>query len=121
MSQGLFGKTASAHDSLINFNSDIKIYISNLNNINVGFIPGNIKHYFHGSKNNRKYVERNIILIKHQYDPYTHLSYNQDGIIVPSKNMSMEFILDIYQYFSQRNEDEYYDLVNKKNILEVFF
>lgn len=115
MSQGLFGKTACAHGSLINFKNDIQKYINNLEKINVGFTPGNIRHYFHGSKVNRKYIERNQILIKYQYDPNIHLTYNEDGIIIPSKNMPMEFILDIYEYFNQRNEDEYYDLIVNKN------
>lgn len=113
MSQGLFGKTACAHSSLVEFKNDIKNYVKKYKNVKLGYVPGNIMHYFHGSKVNRKYIERNQILVKYKFNPYLHIAYNQDGIIIPSEFMPMEFILDIYEYFGQRNEDEYYELIKQ--------
>ncbi len=78
-----------------------------LPNIYVGYIPGNIRHFFHGSKVNRKYVERNQILIKHDYNPSIHLMKEEgSGLLIPSPLMSTEFLMDIYHYFAERNEDE---------------
>jgi len=71
-----------------------------------GYIPGLIRHYYHGSKQNRKYSERWQILLKHNYNPLIHIKYDENGIITPTENMSKEFIDDIYNYFSERNEDE---------------
>lgn len=80
---------------------------SSLPSIYVGYIPGNIRHFFHGSKINRKYVERNQILIKHAYDPSIHLMKDSaTGLLIPSPMMSTEFLMDIYHYFAERNEDE---------------
>jgi hypothetical protein len=71
-----------------------------------GYIPGLIRHYYHGSKQNRKYSERWQILLKHNYNPLIHIKYDENGIISPTENMSKEFIDDIYNYFAERNEDE---------------
>lgn len=113
MSQGLFGKAACANPLLIEFKNNIENYIKNLTGIKVGFVPTVIKHYFHGSKANRKYIERNQILLKYKYNPEIHITYNSDGIIIPTKEMSMDFLIDILNYFSERNEDEYYDIIKK--------
>jgi hypothetical protein len=99
MSQGYFAKTAFGHNSLINFQKSIESYISNFTNIKIGYIPTNIKHYFHGSKINRKYIERNTILIKYKFDPYKHLQYDEQGVIVPTSDMHKQFLIDIYNYF----------------------
>ena len=73
--------------------------------LKLGYVHGVIFHYFHGSKKNRKYTERWEILIKHQYDPYKHMTKNKDGLIIPSKECPQEMLDDIMEYFSQRNED----------------
>jgi hypothetical protein len=72
----------------------------------VGYVPGVIRHYFHGSKQNRKYMERWQILVKHQYDPYKHTTYDH-GLLIPSKECPPELLKDILQYFRERNEDEF--------------
>lgn len=74
--------------------------------LRLGYIPGLIRHYYHGSKQNRKYSERWQILLKHNYNPLIHIKYDENGIIVPTENMSKDFIDDIYNYFAERNEDE---------------
>jgi hypothetical protein len=115
MCQGYFGKAAFGHKSLISFRANVEDYIVNLIDTKIGYIPTNIRHYFHGSKVNRKYIERNTILINYNYNPYDHIEYDEQGILVPSPNMPKEFLIDIYKYFKQRNEDEYYDM--KKNYI----
>lgn len=115
MCQGFFGKPAFGHQSLDKFRDNVVSYISKLVDIKIGYIPTNIKHYFHGSKVNRKYIERNSILVNHNYDPYKHITYDSNGVIIPSDDMSSDFLKEIYQYFFERNEDEYYDLISMKN------
>jgi hypothetical protein len=114
LTQSILGNIACADKSLIEFKEEINNYTQILkNNIKVGYIPNNIKHYFHGSKINRKYIERNNILIKYKYNPSFHIKYDENGIIVPSENMSIDFINEIKDYFFERNDDEYYDLIKK--------
>ena len=74
--------------------------------LRIGYVPGVIRHHFHGSKVNRKYRERWEILIKHEYDPSIHVKKNADGIIVPTELCPREFLDDIMQYFLDRKEDE---------------
>jgi hypothetical protein len=106
LTQGILKHIACADKSLTGFNKDITEYVDNLNNVIVGYVPNNIRHHYHGSKVNRKYIERNEILVKYNYDPKIHITYDKDGIIIPTEYMSEDFINDIKLYFSQRNEDD---------------
>jgi hypothetical protein len=81
-------------------------YQEKVKNLRFGYVPGLIRHYFHGSKKNRKYSERWQILVDHNFDPLSHLVYDKIGILVPSKECSKELLNDILTYFSERNEDE---------------
>jgi hypothetical protein len=74
--------------------------------LRLGYIPGVIRHHYHGSKKNRNYSERWEVLVRHNFDPELHLDYNKDGIIVPSKSFPDQFKQDILSYFAERNEDE---------------
>lgn len=74
--------------------------------LRLGYVPGIIRHYFHGSKKNRKYMERWQILVKHKYSPKTHVHKNSSGLIVPTTSFPKQMLSDILQYFSERNEDE---------------
>jgi hypothetical protein len=123
LTQAIIGNVACADKSLTDFKDEIIQYKEKLNNYNlkIGYITSNIKHYFHGSKVNRKYVERNQILIKNKYSPTLHLEYDDNGVIIPTKNMSPEFIKDIKDYFFQRNEDEYYELIYKNINSQVYY
>jgi hypothetical protein len=71
-----------------------------------GYVPGVIRHYFHGQKVNRKYRERWQILVDHKYNPLEHLTTNSDGLYVPSKTCPPKLLDDIMTYFQERNEDE---------------
>jgi hypothetical protein len=109
MCQAMFGKAAFISQELKGFKTSIEEYIRNYNgDLKIGYIPTNIKHFFHGSKTNRKYLERNNILLKHGFDPFVHLKYDSQGVLVPTEKMSNEFLQDILTYFSQRNEDEFH-------------
>jgi hypothetical protein len=75
-------------------------------NIRLGYVPGVIRHYYHGSKKDRNYTNRWEILIKHNFSPTEHLRYDNNGILIPSENFSEEFKKDILNYFKERKEDD---------------
>jgi hypothetical protein len=84
------------------YNNSMYAFQKKASNLRLGYVPGIIRHYYHGSKQNRKYTERWLILMKHNYSPKTHLKYN-NGIINIDES---EFSEDIYNYFKERKEDE---------------
>jgi hypothetical protein len=85
-------------------------------NIKVGYVPGVILHYFHGSKKNRKYAERNEILFKYNFKPNLHVKKNNFGLIVPTEKCPKGLLDEILDYFQIRNEDECFDY--KSNLVD---
>ena len=73
--------------------------------LRLGYTPGVIRHYYHGSIENRHYIDRYQIFAKHKYRPEIHISYDKDGILIPTDEFSEEFKEDIYNYFKSRKED----------------
>jgi hypothetical protein len=73
---------------------------------NVGVQRGLLVHYFHGHKVNRKYWDRWKILVKHQFDPDTHLQRDWQGLWQLSHKAPIGLRDDIRSYFRQRSEDE---------------
>ena len=72
-----------------------------------GYVPGTIRHYYHGSRKNRKYLERWPILVKHLYDPYKFIKHDPIGLLVPNMDHCPgKLLVDIYSYFIGRCEDE---------------
>ncbi len=74
----------------------------------IGYIPGVIRHYFHGSKVNRKYNDRWKILVDNNFNPDLHIKYNEYGLLIPTNECPPQLLTDIYNYFLERNEDEGY-------------
>jgi hypothetical protein len=111
ISQALLGNLGCRHGKMPGYVLDIQNYVDKFVDFKVGYIPTNIIHYFHGSKENRKYTERIQILLKYNYDPNFHVRYDEQGIMVPTKYMCDDFLQDINKYFFERNEDEFYDLI----------
>ncbi len=81
-------------------------YQVNAKTLRLGYVPGIIRHYYHGSKKNRQYTERWQIMIEHQYSPNLHLKYDSDGILVPRLFCPPKLKDDIMTYFKERKEDE---------------
>jgi len=86
-------------DSIIEFQDRVKQF-------RFGYTPGVIRHYYHGSKQNRRYRERWEILLKHEYSPKLHIEKDSIGILIPTKLFPIQLEYDIYEYFKERNEDE---------------
>jgi hypothetical protein len=74
--------------------------------LRLGYTPGLIRHHYHGTKQNRQYTERWKILMDHSFSPTKHLTYDDKGILIPSKEFSEEFKKDIMNYFKERKEDD---------------
>jgi hypothetical protein len=74
--------------------------------LRLGYVPGVIRHHFHGSKKNRKYTERWQILVKWDYSPKNHITVNDDGLLIPTKGCPEGLLNDILSYGRERNEDE---------------
>lgn len=75
---------------------------------NVGYVNGTITHAWHGSKKNRKYVERWKILEECQFDPYRDIVKDGQGLyrINPTTGARSIKLRDkIRKYMRQRQED----------------
>jgi len=74
--------------------------------LRLGYVPGVVRHHFHGSSKNRKYMDRLTILQGFVYDPTIHITKDPDnGIVVPSKAFPLEAVRSIEEYFENRKED----------------
>jgi hypothetical protein len=88
------------------FKSEISQFQKRVKRLRLGYVPGVIRHFFHGSKANRKYIERNEILLRYNYSPSLHLTKTPQGLLIPSPHFPHAFKNEILEYFQQRNEDE---------------
>jgi hypothetical protein len=69
----------------------------------VGYVPGFLKHYFHGSKKKRFYETRDQILYRCHFDPDHDLGYDEQGLIRIFNNPQLEE--GIRKYNRLRAED----------------
>lgn len=111
------GDTTSLNkENTDNYKQSVTDFQDRVKNMRVGYVPGVIRHYYHGSKANRKYGDRWKLLVKHEYCPDTHVTYNKDGLLVPTSEFPLDLLDEIMDYFSERNED---DIYKDKNIQEM--
>ena len=73
----------------------------------VGYVAGNITHFWHGSKANRHYNDRWKILVDHQYDPYKDVFRDTQGLLQLDDDKP-GLRDDIRKYFRSRHEDDIY-------------
>ena len=121
MSYSFIGKVEKAihisnTDSYI---KSVKDFEKNVKNLRIGYVPGVILHHYHGSKKNRGYNDRWKILVDHKYDPYLHVTYDKDGILIPSNECPPELLCDILSYFNNRNEDEDIAIRHKESCIKM--
>ena len=75
-----------------------------LENKRIGYADCSIKHYFHGYREDRRYVQRMEILINHQFDPINDIMYDDSNLIVWKDGK--ELLKDeVKSYFDNRKED----------------
>ena len=70
-----------------------------------GYISGTICHYWHGSKATRYYVERREILISEKFDPYVHITIDENCLPVPT-DVDSPLLKRIKAYMFSRKEDD---------------
>ena len=96
--------------TVTNYNEDYKNsmfeYQKKVKHLRIGYTPGVIRHHYHGTKENRKYSERWQVLVKHDYSPVKHITYDEKGILIPTPAFPEEFKKDIFNYFKERKEDD---------------
>jgi hypothetical protein len=95
-------------DNTEDYKNSVLEFQERVKNVRVGYVPGVIRHYYHGSKQNRQYGERWKILVKYKYSPIKHLKYDNSGLLVPTKECPNQLLDDIMKYFSERDEDDMY-------------
>jgi len=93
-------------ESTDDYKQSVLDFQKKMQTLRFGYTPGVIRHHFHGSKQNRKYYERWMILVKDNYGPTTHVQKDKVGLLVPTDQFSQELKDEIYAYFFERNEDE---------------
>lgn len=108
IAMSLINKCDSINNANYNkdYNNSMLEYQKIASKLRLGYTPGIIRHYYHGSKINRKYTERWKILMKYNYSPFTHITYDSSGILIPTSTFSKEFKDEILNYFKERKEDE---------------
>lgn len=70
----------------------------------LGFVPTRIEHEFHGPKNKRRYRERWQIFIDHKFDPYEHLTYDEQGLVTLVGKPRLQE--ECREYLGFRHEDD---------------
>ena len=70
----------------------------------LGYVNGNIVHYWHGKKADRRYFERWSILIENKYNPHSDIKKDWQGLYTLNTNKP-KLKKDIQTYFILRNED----------------
>jgi len=84
-------------------------YQERVKTLRLGYVPGVIRHYYHGSKKDRQYGTRWEILVRHEYDPNVHVCRDpKTGILAPTDACPKELVDEILRYFQTRNEDSCY-------------
>ena len=71
----------------------------------LGYVPGIIRHHYHGSIKSRNYDSREQILTKNNYSPTIHLCYDKNGLLIPSDKFPKSLMDDIMSHFQSKDED----------------
>ena len=100
------GKFATNKDYCDIYNQSMLDFQVEAKKLRLGYTPGVIRHHYHGTKQNRQYTERWKILMKHNYSPIEHVTYDDIGLLVPTDKFPEEFKTDIIKYFQERKEDD---------------
>ena len=100
------GQNGINSESTDGYKKSVFYYESKIKMLRIGYIPGIIRHHYHGKKKDRKYGERWRILVDHLYDPLAHMTHDSNGSLIPTKSCPPEILRKIREYFYQRNEDK---------------
>jgi hypothetical protein len=70
----------------------------------MGFVQGAANHLWHGEMKDRRYLERNEVLIK-TLDPSTHLTRADNGLLTWTPAAPFGLRYAIRSHFANRRED----------------
>ena len=73
--------------------------------LGMAVVRGTIRHSWHGSFEDRKYVQRWDVLSQHQFKPSTHMALRHDGLVTWAADVPEDLKRMTLQYFRERNED----------------
>jgi hypothetical protein len=88
------------------YNNSMLEYQRRARKLRLGYVPGVIRHHYHGTKQNRRYTERWKILIDNKFVPSQHICFTDSGVLVPTVEFTDKFAADIMNYFIERHEDD---------------
>ena len=80
-------------------------YVDRVGGAKWGFVPGSVKHIWHGDKSNRQYVSRDAILDAWKFDPSSHLADSPNRLLSWSKKAPEGLRRSVAEYFENRRED----------------
>ena len=98
--------SALPYDVSDDYKNSLKEFENRVSGSRLGYVPGVIRHYYHGSINSRKYDIREQILTTYNYSPTYHLTKNKNGLLIPSKNCPKELLDSIMNHFQSKREDD---------------
>ena len=93
-------------ESTEEYKTTIMDYQTKVKSLRLGYVPGVLRHHYHGKKQNRKYAERWRILLDHGFNPLTHIKKDAKGLLIPTEDCPKEMLQGIQVYFAARNEDD---------------
>jgi hypothetical protein len=70
----------------------------------IGFVPGTVLHYYHGSKSLRRYTERWDVIVDNDFDPTRDVAYDRHGVLQWTTG-KRRLIDQSRDYFRERQED----------------
>jgi hypothetical protein len=70
----------------------------------IGFVPGTVLHYYHGSKSLRRYTERWDVIVGNDFDPTRDVAYDRHGVLQWTTG-KRRLIDQSRDYFRERQED----------------
>ena len=102
LNNGLRGINEESHE---NYKESILEFQNKMKTLRFGYIPGVIRHHYHGSKMNRRYHSRWQVLLNHTYEP-AFVKRDSIGVLVPTELFPQGLKDDIMEYFKERKEDD---------------
>lgn len=72
----------------------------------LGYCEGELAHLYHGTRKNRRYVERVKYLTDYCFDPRKHLQIADNGLWSWSSAAHPEMVSRVRGYFGERLEDD---------------
>lgn len=72
----------------------------------IGALPGDLVHLYHGTRRNRRYVDRWRPVLAAGYDPRQHVAVDEQGLLAWTDSAPPQLVEFVREYFTSRQEDE---------------